>query len=86
MLRHDVSCINDLVVNRITKRFAQSVNDDLKGPTTIVPLKMFNVFENECSRFVILDDVGNFEKQIPLSLVCKAVLPTEAQFLRDTGD
>ena len=48
--------------------------------------QVFDVFQHESLRLIVIDDLGEVEEQVALLFVIKAVLASKAQFLRDAGD
>lgn len=83
VLRHPVAGVEDTSVDLVSELAKRTFNH-LEGPAFVVTTKVFDIFEEEHWRFFYGEDLENIEEKRSLSLVLKAVCPSEAVFLGNT--
>ncbi|HMJ90117.1 MAG TPA: hypothetical protein VK530_09890, partial [Candidatus Acidoferrum sp.] len=81
VLRHDALRIDDLPIDLIAERIGEGVVDDFEGAALVVPDEVLHVLQNERGRFVIVENLGNREKEIALFHILEAVLASETVLL-----
>ena len=86
MLWHHALRVNDLPVNLITERVGERVVNDFEGPALVVPDEMLHVLQHERGRFVIVENLGDGEKEIALFYVLETVLASETVLLGDARE
>lgn len=85
VLRHETDGINDLVVDMIFQFLGKGLVNDSKGITLVVAAKIFDVLQNKGRRPVITNDAFDFEEEIPLFGIFKAVLTPQTVLFRYAG-
>lgn len=78
--------VDDLVIDRVAKRFGKRAENDFECLATIVPFEVLNVLQNERCGTVEIEDVSNREEEVALLNVFESVLATEAELLRYACD
>lgn len=86
VLGHDGSGVDDLGVNLVAELLGEGVVDDAVGVTLVVAFEIFDVFEHEGCRLVVLDDVADGKEQIALFFVLEAVFAAKAVFLGNPSE
>lgn len=86
VLRHHALRVDDLPVNLVAKSIGQGVINDLKGAAPVVAVEVLQVLQHEGGRLVVVENVGDGEKEVALLHVLEAVLATEAVLLGDARE
>ena len=86
VLRYNALGINDFNADVVAESFFQSAINCVKRSALVVIFEVFDIFQNEGGRLVVLQNVGNLEEEVALHLVIKTVLATQAQLFRDAGN
>ena len=78
MLGHHASRIDDCREYSVAQGFRQSLMDDLIGPPFIVAREVLDVLKHKCLWLMMIDDIGDGEKEVPLLLIVEAVFASQA--------
>jgi len=86
VLRHNAPRVNNPVVHLVAQRIGQRVVNDLKRAALVMADQMLHVFQNESGGAMVLDGIGNGEKEVALFFVLETVFLAQAQLLGDARD
>lgn len=85
LLRYKRLGVYDLPMHLVAK-FLEGPVDDLERPSLVMIDKILDVLQQESLRLVMLDDLGDIEKQGALCLIKKPVWTVKRVFLGYTGN